>query len=184
MKPGSKYYPLYQHLAHCQQDPIALTLADIETLIAGKLPASAWTKRAWWSNRAKGALQAAAWIAAGYHTDTIDLETQVITFKTFEAEYKVEYSNGEITWNQAAIKALRKHMQLTQAQFAETLGVRRQTVSEWENGVYLPDRSTLKHLGLVAEKEDFQGLPDTDAGTDTRADTRTNPEADTEKEIS
>ncbi|NER80125.1 MAG: helix-turn-helix transcriptional regulator [Leptolyngbya sp. SIO1D8] len=157
MKPGSKYYPLYQHLTQCKKDPIALTLTAIEALIAGQLPISARTKRGWWSNRSTGALQASAWIAAGYHTHTIDLNAQIITFKKFKAEYKVQYSDGEITWNRFAIKALRKHMQLTQVQFAETLGVRRQTVSEWENGVYLPERSTLKHLGLVAEKENFQG---------------------------
>lgn len=156
MKPGSKYYPLYQHLAQCQQDTVTLTIAEIEELVANRLPTSAWTKRAWWSNRTKGALQAIAWIEAGYHTDTIDCEAQTITFKKFEAEYRVQCIDGEINWNKIAIRALRKHMGLTQAQFAETLGVRRQTVSEWENGVYLPDRSTVKHLGLVAEKEAFQ----------------------------
>ena len=156
MKPGSKYYPLYQHLTQCQQNTITLTLTEIEALMTGKLPASAWTKRAWWSNRSKGAIQATAWIEAGYHTHAIDLVQQTVTFKTFEAEYKVQFIDGEIAWDRMAIKALRKHMNLTQAQFAETLGVRRQTVSEWENGVYLPDRSTLKHLELVAEKEAFQ----------------------------
>ncbi|MEL6381524.1 MAG: helix-turn-helix transcriptional regulator [Cyanobacteria bacterium J06626_18] len=156
MKPGSKYYPLYQHLIQCQQDNLTLSLAEIEALSTGKLPASAWTQRAWWSNRSKGALQAAAWIEAGYQTDAIDLEKQTITFKRFEAEYKVQFVDGRLTWDRAAIKALRKHMNLTQAQFAETLGVRRQTVSEWENGVYLPDRSTVKHLALVAQTEDFQ----------------------------
>ena len=160
MKPGSKYYPLYQHLAQCQQDTITLTLADIEALTAVKLPTSARTKRAWWSNRSKGALQATAWIEAGYHTDIIDLEQQIITFKRFEAEYRIQYTDGEITWDRAAIRALRKHMNLTQAQFAETLGVRRQTVSEWENGVYLPDRSTVKHLALVAQTEAFQPEPE------------------------
>ncbi|MEO0867417.1 MAG: helix-turn-helix transcriptional regulator, partial [Cyanobacteria bacterium J06642_11] len=55
-----------------------------------------------------------------------------------------------------AIKALRKHMSLTQAQFAEELGVRRQTVSEWENGVYDPDRSTTKFLALIAQTSSFQ----------------------------
>ena len=160
MKPGSKYYPLYQHLAQCQQDTITLALIDVEQLTTGKLPASAWTKRAWWSNRGKGALQATAWIEAGYHTDAIDLEQQTITFKRFEAEYRIQYMDGKITWDQTAIRALRKHMKLTQAQFAETLGVRRQTVSEWENGVYLPDRSTVKHLALVAQTEAFQPEPE------------------------
>ncbi|MEO1093982.1 MAG: helix-turn-helix transcriptional regulator [Cyanobacteria bacterium J06638_28] len=156
MKPGSKYYPLYQHLVQCQQETITLAIADMEALITGQLPTSAWHQRAWWSNRSTGALQAKAWIMAGYHTDEINLEQRTITFKQFQAEYRIQQVDGEITWDQVAIKALRKHMKLTQAQFAEKLGVRRQTVSEWENGIYHPDRSTNRHLELVAITENFQ----------------------------
>ncbi len=46
-------------------------------------------------------------------------------------------------------------MSLTQAKFAQELGVRRQTVSEWENGVYEPDRSTAKHLERIAQRKGF-----------------------------
>jgi DNA-binding transcriptional regulator YiaG len=53
------------------------------------------------------------------------------------------------------IKALRGHMGLNQAQLAESLGVRQQTVSEWENGLYEPSRATSKYLMLVAERADF-----------------------------
>lgn len=41
-----------------------------------------------------------------------------------------ECMNRRATW----IKGLRRHLQLTQAQFAETLGVGQPTVSRWENG--------------------------------------------------
>jgi transcriptional regulator with XRE-family HTH domain len=60
---------------------------------------------------------------------------------------------------QDAIKALRKHMGLTQAQFAQELGVHRQkTVSEWENGAYDPDRSKMKFLELIAKHSKFQKI--------------------------
>lgn len=49
-------------------------------------------------------------------------------------------------------------MGLSQAQFATELGVRRQTVSEWENGAYDPDRSTTKFLELIAKQSAFQVL--------------------------
>ena len=55
-----------------------------------------------------------------------------------------------LLWNSELIKALRLHMGLTQVEFAERLGVRQKTVSEWENGVYAPTRSKSKHLELVA----------------------------------
>ena len=155
MKKGSKYYPLFEHLCSANQPEITLTIPDIEALINGRLPATAWSKRAWWSNRSKGALQASAWINAGYHTEGVDLQQQTVTFRKFEAEYTVQQIDGKILWDRSAIKALRIHMGLTQAEFASELGVRQQTISEWENGVYGPTRSTSKHLELVAEKAKF-----------------------------
>ncbi|MGF1460782.1 MAG: helix-turn-helix transcriptional regulator [Leptolyngbyaceae cyanobacterium] len=156
MKPGSKYYPLYLQLDQCKGEAVVLSIADIEACIQGNLPATARQKSSWWANRNKGGYQSQAWIKAGYHVDQVDLEQQQISFKRFQSEYKIQRVEGAIAWDAAAIRALRLHMKLTQARFAESLGVRRQTISEWENGAYLPDRSTTKHLGLVAEKEAFQ----------------------------
>ncbi|HET7377979.1 MAG TPA: helix-turn-helix domain-containing protein [Anaerolineae bacterium] len=58
-------------------------------------------------------------------------------------------------WTSEKVKALRDHLGLTQAQFAEELGVRQQTISEWEVGVYQPRRSTSKYLALIAERAGF-----------------------------
>ena len=156
MKPGSKYYPLFEYLQHCNQAVVTLTFAEIETLMGCPLPASALKKKNWWSNRdSPSALQAIAWINAGYQVEFVDLTQQIVTFSEFQAQYNIQQKDGEIIWRQEAIKALRNHMGLTQAQFAQKLGVRRQTVSEWENGAYDPDRSTTKFLELIAEQSDF-----------------------------
>ena len=155
MKKGSKYYPLFEHLCSADQPEITLTIAAIEALIDGLLPATAWRQKAWWSNRSKGALQASAWINAGYHAEDVDLQQQTITFRKFKVEYRIQRIDGKVLWNRDAIKALRLHMGLTQTEFASQLGVRQQTISEWENGVYGPTRSTSKHLELVAEKAKF-----------------------------
>ncbi|NEQ52715.1 MAG: helix-turn-helix transcriptional regulator [Leptolyngbya sp. SIO3F4] len=157
IKPGSKYYPLFEHLQTCNQEETTLTFAKIEIVIDNSLPASAFIKKNWWSNRdSASALQAKAWVSAGYHIDTVDLIKKTVTFRKFQAEYNIQQKEGAIVWQQDAIKALRKHMSLTQAQFAKELGVRRQTVSEWENGVYDPDRSTTKFLELIAKQAEFQ----------------------------
>jgi DNA-binding transcriptional regulator YiaG len=58
-------------------------------------------------------------------------------------------------WDAAKIKALREHLGLTQQQLAEELGVRQQTISEWEVGIYAPRRSTSKYLNLIAERAGF-----------------------------
>lgn len=87
MKPGSKYYPLFEYLQGCDREVLTLT----------------------------------------------------VTFKTFQAIYQIQRKDGEITWNADSIKALRIYKGLNQEQFASELGVRRETVSEWENSKYEPD---------------------------------------------
>jgi DNA-binding transcriptional regulator YiaG len=160
MKPGSKYYPLFQHLQQCDREEITLLFAEIETLLGCSLPNSAFSKKNWWSNRdSASALQAGAWISASYHIKSIDLVQQSVTFYKFRAQYNIQRKDGEMLWQQGAIKALRKHMGLTQSEFSQEIGVRRQTVSEWENGAYDPDRSTTKFLELIAKQSDFQTPP-------------------------
>ncbi|MEL6334288.1 MAG: helix-turn-helix transcriptional regulator [Cyanobacteria bacterium J06633_23] len=160
IKPGSKYYPLFEHLQTCNGDETTLTFEKIEALLHNPLPASAFKKKNWWSNRdSDSALQAKAWVSAGYHIKTVDLTQQTVTFHKFQAQYNIQKKGDTIVWQQGTIKALRKHMSLTQAKFAQALGVRRQTVSEWENGVYDPDRSTTKFLELIAKQTEFPTPP-------------------------
>ncbi|MGQ0603321.1 MAG: helix-turn-helix transcriptional regulator [Anaerolineales bacterium] len=154
MKPGSKYEPLYQHLRRSGKDQLTLTFAEIERLVSGSLPDSA-SERGWWSNRAN-ALQASAWMEAGYHVEELDMTKKRVTFRKPKTTYSVQRDDsGLVLWDTELIKGLRQHMGLTQAQFAEVLGVRQQTVSEWEVGLYAPTRATAKHLALVAERAQF-----------------------------
>ena len=55
-------------------------------------------------------------------------------------------------WDSGQIRALRHAMQLSQQAFAEELGVRQQTVSEWETGLYAPRGASARLLDLVAER--------------------------------
>jgi DNA-binding transcriptional regulator YiaG len=68
------------------------------------------------------------------------------------AKRRVTY---ETDWDAAKVKALREYLGLTQQQLAEELGVRQQTISEWEVGIYAPRRSTSKYLNLIAERAGF-----------------------------
>ncbi|MDX2232152.1 MAG: helix-turn-helix transcriptional regulator [Leptolyngbyaceae cyanobacterium bins.349] len=155
MKGGSKYQPLQDYLNQSQRSPITLTFTDIETLLGTVLPVSARTNRAWWSNRSKGAIQAAAWIQAGYTVKQLDLNTEQVTFHKPPVVYKVQRVNDVVQWDGDLVYALRRHMDMTQAELAQELGVRQQTVSEWEKGLYIPTRASSKHLMLVAEKANF-----------------------------
>jgi DNA-binding transcriptional regulator YiaG len=155
MKDGSKYQPLLDFLCGSDQNEITLSFVEIESLIKDSLPNSAKSKRAWWSNRSKGALQASAWIEAGYRIENVDFDQQCVTFRQFINSEEVQIVDGKVVWNSKSIKALRLQMGLTQAEFATQLGVRQATVSEWENGIYEPTRSKSKHLELVAQMVGF-----------------------------
>lgn len=155
MKVGSKYHPLFSRLQQAAGKPVTLTFAQIEALLGTSLPDSARRREGWWSNRSRGAVQAAAWMRAGYHVVAVDLSAETVRFEKPTLTYTVEKSGDTVLWNSGMVRALRQHMGLSQGELADELGVRQQTVSEWETGVYTPSRATSKHLGLVAERAGF-----------------------------
>ena len=55
-------------------------------------------------------------------------------------------------WTAERIAELRASLGLSQASFADELGVRQQTVSEWETGRYVPRGASLRMLGVLAEE--------------------------------
>lgn len=58
-------------------------------------------------------------------------------------------------WDSGQIRSLRQHLGLTQREMADELGVRQQTISEWETKLHEPHRSTLKVLTMIAERAQF-----------------------------
>lgn len=58
-------------------------------------------------------------------------------------------------WSKEDVRALRQHLNLTQARLAEELGTRQQTISEWENGMYRPRGASATLLSIIAERSGF-----------------------------
>lgn len=58
-------------------------------------------------------------------------------------------------WKKEGVRALRRHLGLTQAKLAEELGIRQQTISEWETGMYQPRGTSSTLLNIVAERSGF-----------------------------
>jgi transcriptional regulator with XRE-family HTH domain len=56
------------------------------------------------------------------------------------------------SWDAEAVRALRERMSLSQRELADELGVRQQTVSEWETGMYRPRGASARMLRVVAER--------------------------------
>ena len=158
-KAHAKYALLAEYLQRQNGDTVTLGFAQITSLIGTPLPQSAYAGRGWWANRERASSQAAAWMGAGFRVETIDLAAQTVTFVRAHrrrAAYTVRKSGDTVLWDADLIKALRAYMNLNQSQFAEHMGVRQQTVSEWEVGTYEPTRATCKYLMLVAEKAGFR----------------------------
>ena len=68
----------------------------------------------------------------------------------------VDEGKNKAEWDKARVRALRKHLSLTQDQMAKELGTRQQTISEWERGLYRPRGASRTVLSIVAERADFQ----------------------------
>ena len=154
-KPGSKYYNLYKTLRSRDDKQISLSFKEIETIIESDLPPSARKNKEYWSNRGKGGVQAAAWMDAGFHVKDVDLRAEEATFSKPVHHYVVNSEVDDVRWDGQMIHALRKSMDMNQSEFAVVLGVRQQTISEWENDVYLPTRARSNHITMIAERRDF-----------------------------
>ncbi len=59
-------------------------------------------------------------------------------------------------WGSEHIRALRRHLDLTQRELADRLGTRQQTISEWEKGIYKPRGASSTLLSIVAERAKFE----------------------------
>lgn len=155
MNAGSKYYPLYQYLQQLDSDETILSFSDIEALLNKPLPKSARKSRSWWSNRGDGAVQANAWMGAGYHAYAVNVEAETVHFRKPTTIYHIEWDGDTVMWDASLIRTLRYHMGSSQSELAETIGVRQQTISEWETGMYRPKRAMSKYLMIVAERAGF-----------------------------
>ena len=62
-------------------------------------------------------------------------------------------------WNAETIRSLRKFLRLSQSAFSKQLGIRQQTVSEWETGVYEPRGASSTLLNMIASGAGY-GLVD------------------------
>jgi hypothetical protein len=60
----SRYQPLFDFLAACEGDEVALTYREVAAMIGGPLPESAILHTAWWTSKTQ--LQVQAWRAMGW----------------------------------------------------------------------------------------------------------------------
>lgn len=61
-----------------------------------------------------------------------------------------------VEWDSEAIRGLRRHLGLTQEEMAREMGIRQQTISEWERGLYKPRGASARLLSIIAERAGFK----------------------------
>lgn len=76
----AKYDRLTDFLNNYEADFSRLTFHQIEKIIAAKLPRSAFTYPAWWSNDATQGRQSYGWLNAGWKTEDLDLNAKRVSF--------------------------------------------------------------------------------------------------------
>lgn len=155
MKLGTKYYPLHEYLRPLAQgEPITLTFDEIEAILGASLPPSARVSRAWWANSTTP--QGQAWLDAGWLVDAVDIEQAWAVFRPARITYRITPRRKRSGWSARQVKALREYAGWSQQELADQLGMRQQTISEWETGKYEPRRSTGVLLAFIAERVGFQ----------------------------
>ncbi len=77
----SKYSPLTYHLQTRRQAEVPMHFSDIEAILGFDLPPSSRQHRAWWSNNPSNNVMTKAWLAAGYHTRSVDIAAERLVFE-------------------------------------------------------------------------------------------------------
>ena len=71
----------------------------------------------------------------------------------------MEYGNSskrDESWTAERVRALRRHLGMTQQELSDQLGTRQQTISEWETGLYQPRGISRTALSMIAERAGFE----------------------------
>lgn len=71
--------------------------------------------------------------------------------------------SAEGDWSPASVQRLRARLGLSQAELAERVGTRQQTISEWETGTRTPRRMSRRLLRMVAEASGIYDVREPDA---------------------
>lgn len=76
-----KYEALGQFLRGQPTEEVPLSFSEIEQVIGGTLPHSAYVHRPWWSNNPSNSAMTRVWLEAGFRTERVDMAAKKLVFK-------------------------------------------------------------------------------------------------------
>lgn len=80
-----KYDPLTAKLKELPYREWRTTFKDLERTLGFRLPRSARSHRAWWSNNPSNSVMTKAWLKAGWQTEQVDMAGETLVFKKVKA---------------------------------------------------------------------------------------------------
>ena len=88
---------------------------------------------------------------------TIRFPNRIMGIQCHKGEVGVTAKRApKYNWDAERIRELRRHMGMTQQEMSDELGIRQQTVSDWELGYHRPRGGMARLLTIVAERADFE----------------------------
>ena len=79
---------------------------------------------------------------------------------------------NDFKWQADNIRALRTHLGLSQTALSREIGIRQQTISEWETGMYAPRGASVTILTLLAVSSSFRFETESSTSDGTNDSTR------------
>ena len=83
----SKYSVLKAFLHKQKLGEVPMTFGEIERVIGAKLPDSARTYRAWWSNNPANSVITKEWLEAGFKSEQVDMKRERVVFRRVGPHY-------------------------------------------------------------------------------------------------
>lgn len=77
----SKYNALGDFLRGQTAQEVPVSFREIERVIRGKLPKSAYIHRPWWSNNPTNSAMTKVWLEAGFRTERVDMIGKKLVFR-------------------------------------------------------------------------------------------------------
>lgn len=76
----SRYAPLAIWLQQQEADRVTCTFKEIETIIKGELPPSAYNNRSWWANDGVGHVQSKQWLEVDWRVSSVNMSAERVVF--------------------------------------------------------------------------------------------------------
>ena len=90
----SKYVPLYWHLTTFPSQEWPTTFKHVESILEFQLPNAARKWPAWWANDPTH-VEARAWLAAGWETSDVDMQSERVTFKRVRPSSSITHMDSQ-----------------------------------------------------------------------------------------